>query len=267
VTRQVSTSPGHDSSAGKCITRHCAHSKRQCRRPAPTRHGNMRTSAAGSRETGLGLAGPPPVPAQGPGQRRDPRSRYGQGRLAGIAAHASDDPDGHRAEHALHTRSHMPGRRPPGPGCPAGTVRSGHDERLGALVMEGSPGNGELLPAADLAAGHIGDRYAISRAPARVNFTIGGNRHAHGRGQRPAQLATPDAGRDQSLQHALQNILTRTPCGRGSFPRRWRAARSRGCAVLRSKCRLAVWVGLGVLARPRRMPGCRDHRQLVALGG
>ena len=40
---------------------------------------------------------------------------------------------------------------------------------LGALVMEGSPGNGELLPAADLAAGHIGDRYAISPAPARVN--------------------------------------------------------------------------------------------------
>ena len=29
---------------------------------------------------------------------------------------------------------------------------------------------------------------------------------------------------------------------------------------------LAVWVGLGVLARPRRMPGCRDHRQLVAEG-
>ena len=35
---------------------------------------------------------------------------------------------------------------------------------LGALVMEGSPGNGELLPAADLTAGHISDRYAISPA-------------------------------------------------------------------------------------------------------
>ena len=228
----------------------------------------MRTSAAGSRETGLGLAGPPPVPAQGPGQRRDPRSRYGQGRLAGIAAHASDDPDGHRAEHALHTRSHMLGGDRLDLVVPQEPCDPGMMSALGALVMEGSPGNGELLPAADLAAGHIGDRYAISPAPARVNFTIGGNRHAHGRGQRPAQLATPDAGRDQSLQHALQNILTRTPCGRrGSFPRRWRAARSRGCAVLRSKCRLAVWVGLGVLARPRRMPGCRDHRQLVALGG
>ena len=84
---------------------------------------------------------------------------------------------------------------------------------LGAPVMEDSPGNGELLPAADLAADHISDRYAISPAPARASFTIGGNSHAHGRGQRPAQLATPDAGRDQSLQHALQNILTRTPCG------------------------------------------------------
>jgi hypothetical protein len=40
---------------------------------------------------------------------------------------------------------------------------------LGALVMEGSPGKGELLPAADLAASHIGDGHAISPAPARVN--------------------------------------------------------------------------------------------------
>jgi hypothetical protein len=230
----------------------------------------MRTSAGGSRRQawrGLGLAGQPPVPAHGPGQRRDPRSRYGQGRLAGIAAHASDDPDGHRAEHALHTRSHMLGGDRLDLVVPQEPCDPGMMSALGALVMEGSPGNGELLPAADLAADHISDRYAISPAPARVNFTIGSNRHAHGRGQRPAQLATPDAGRDQSLQHALQNILTRTPCGRrGCFPRRWRAARSRGCAVLRSKYGLAVWVGLGVLARPRRMPGCRDHRQLVALG-
>ena len=50
---------------------------------------------------------------------------------------------------------------------------------LGALVMENSPGNGELLPAADLAAGHIGDGYAVGPAPARVNLTIGSNRHAH----------------------------------------------------------------------------------------
>ena len=33
-------------------------------------------------------------------------------------------------------------------------------------------------------------------------------------------------------------------CRRGSFPRRCRAARSWGCAVLRSKYGLAVWVGL-----------------------
>jgi hypothetical protein len=39
-----------------------------------------------------------------------------------------------------------------------------------------------------------------------------------------------------------------------------------GCAVLRSKYGLAVWAGLGGLAWPRRMPGCRDHRQLIALG-
>jgi hypothetical protein len=82
------------------------------------------------------------------------------------------------------------GRRPPGPGCPAGTVRSGHDERPRALVMEGSPGNGELLPAADLAAGHISDGHAISPTPARVNFTIGGNRHAH---LHPTRPLTPDA--------------------------------------------------------------------------
>jgi hypothetical protein len=56
--------------------------------------------------------------------------------------------------------------------------------------MEGSPGNGELLPAADLAADHISDRYAISPAPARVNFTIGSNGHAH---LRPTNLLTPDA--------------------------------------------------------------------------
>ena len=44
---------------------------------------------------------------------------------------------------------------------------------LGALVTEGSPGNRELLPAADLAADHISDRYAISPAPARVNSPSG----------------------------------------------------------------------------------------------
>ena len=60
----------------------------------------------GNRPGAAEAAGQPPVPAQAAGQRPDPRSRYGQGRHAGIA---SDDPDGHRAEHALHTRSHMLG--------------------------------------------------------------------------------------------------------------------------------------------------------------
>ena len=53
--------------------------------------------------------------------------------------------------------------------------------------------------------------YAVGPAPARVNLTIGGNRHAHlhlarpphaGRGQRPALVVSPDIGRDQPLQHA-----------------------------------------------------------------
>src|SRR6266516_4280302 len=53
---------------------------------------------------------------------------------------------------------------------------------------------------------------------------------------------------------------------RGNFLRCWRAARSRGCAVLRSEYGLAVWVGLGVLAWRWGLPGCCAPWQLVALG-
>jgi hypothetical protein len=43
---------------------------------------------------------------------------------------------------------------------------------LGALVVEGSPGNGELLPAVDVATDHISGRSAISPVAARVNSTM-----------------------------------------------------------------------------------------------
>jgi hypothetical protein len=37
---------------------------------------------------------------------------------------------------------------------------------LGALIVERSPGDGELLPVADLAVGHLGDRDAGGSSPA-----------------------------------------------------------------------------------------------------
>jgi hypothetical protein len=55
-----------------------------------------------------GLEGQRPAPAQ---DNRVPStgSHGGQCRGAGVAVHASDEPDRHRAEHALHAGSHMVG--------------------------------------------------------------------------------------------------------------------------------------------------------------
>src|SRR6266699_869316 len=100
-------------------------------------------------------------------------------RAAGIAAKTVDHPDRHRAEHALHARTHMADRDrldlvvPQEPGHPSvmGT--------LGSLVMQRSPADRELLPVGDHAVDHAGDRDTIGAAPARVDLALGGDRNTH----------------------------------------------------------------------------------------
>lgn len=58
---------------------------------------------------------------------------------------------------------------------------------LGALIVQRSPADSELLPTGDLPVGHIGDGDAIGSSPARVHLTIGGDRHTH---PHPGRLLT-----------------------------------------------------------------------------
>jgi hypothetical protein len=50
---------------------------------------------------------------------------------------------------------------------------------LGALVVQRSPPDRELLPAGDLAADHAGDHDPIGAAPAPVDLALCGDRHTH----------------------------------------------------------------------------------------
>jgi len=81
-----------------------------------------------------------PAAGTGGGARAETRSALTirSGPPCGIAAHASDDPDGHRAEHALHTRSHMLGGDRLDLVVPQEPCDPGMMSALGALVMEGS---------------------------------------------------------------------------------------------------------------------------------
>jgi len=49
---------------------------------------------------------------------------------------------------------------------------------LGALVVQRSPADRELLQVGDLAVDHVGDRNTIGSSPARVDLALGGDRHA-----------------------------------------------------------------------------------------
>src|ERR1035438_9968264 len=50
---------------------------------------------------------------------------------------------------------------------------------FGPLVVQRSPGNGELLPVADLLVGHVGDRDPVGSSPARVDLAIICDWHAY----------------------------------------------------------------------------------------
>jgi hypothetical protein len=128
-----------------------------------------------------GLAGQQPAPVvSAPGNGSTERRSHGrEGRPAGIAAPAGGDPDRHRGEHALHAGPHvMDSDRldlvVPQEPCDPSVVGT-----LGPLVMQRSPADTELLPIADLAAGHLGDCHTVGSSPTWVNLAIGGDRHTH----------------------------------------------------------------------------------------
>src|ERR1019366_9874962 len=121
-----------------------------------------------------------------PGERPSSRLVAGRcwspgcaGRAAGVPANPGDDLYRHSAEHALHTGTHVAdGDRlhlvVPQEPCHPGVMGA-----LGALVVQRSPGDSELLPVADLAVGHVGDRDAVSTSPPQVDLAVGGDRHTH----------------------------------------------------------------------------------------
>src|ERR1019366_1095413 len=100
-------------------------------------------------------------------------------RAAGVPAKTVDDPNRHRAEHALHARTHMVDSDRLHLVVPEEPCHPGVMATLGPLVVQRSPGDGELLPLVDLAVGHVGDRDAVGPTPARVDLAIGGDRHTH----------------------------------------------------------------------------------------
>src|ERR1035438_844465 len=56
---------------------------------------------------------------------------------------------------------------------------------FGPLVVQRSPGDGELLPVADLFAGHVGDRDPVGSSPARVDLAIICDWHAYPHAGKP----------------------------------------------------------------------------------
>ncbi len=76
---------------------------------------------------------------------------------------------------------------------------------LGPLIVESPPGDRELLPVADLAAGHLGGRDPAGPPPARVNLAIGGDRQL----QRIRGPYPHAAGRDAHEKHVRYHQLRR----------------------------------------------------------
>src|SRR5271165_5288872 len=112
------------------------------------------------------------------------------GRAVGVAAQTGHDPDRHRTEHALHTGPHMVNADRLNPVIPQEPCHPGMMSTLGPLIVESSPGDRELLPVADLAVGHLGDRDAVGSPPARVNLAIGSDRYAYLHLDRPPRIST-----------------------------------------------------------------------------
>src|ERR1019366_3090108 len=97
----------------------------------------------------------------------------------GVPAGTGDDPYRHRAEHALHAGTHMANSHRVYLVVPQEPCHTGVMGTFGPLVVQRSPGNGELLPVADLLAGHVGDRDPVGSSPARVDLAIICDWHAY----------------------------------------------------------------------------------------
>lgn len=170
-------------------------------------------------------------------------------RAAGVPAKTGDDPYRYRAEHALHAGTHMAGSDNV-PGCPAGTVPPGRDG-LPRSPDQRSPGHSELLPVADLAVGHVGDRDAAScRKPPRGSPELRGYSRSRS---------------NQVLQSACDPGSGTAPgwlCGRRQRSRAHPGAR------LPADSKADVTVGLAVLQqaparlrRPAPSRACREDNQ------
>src|ERR1035438_6556933 len=119
---------------------------------------------------------------------------YGQGpgwsscrecRAVGVPAGTGDDPYRHRAEHALHAGTHMANSDRVYLVVPQEPCHTGVMGTFGPLVVQRSPGDGELLPVADLFAGHVGDRDPVRSSPARVDLAIICDWHAYPHAGKP----------------------------------------------------------------------------------
>src|SRR5450631_2447994 len=97
----------------------------------------------------------------------------------GVPAGTGDDPYRHRAEHALHAGTHMANSHRVYLVVPQEPCHTGVMGTFGPLVVQRSPGNGELLPVADLLIGHVGDRDPVGSSPARVDLAIICDWHAY----------------------------------------------------------------------------------------
>jgi hypothetical protein len=115
--------------------------------------------------------------------RAQPRRRWRSPcracRAAGVSAKASDESYRHRVEYALHAGSHVVDSDHLDLVVPQEPCHPGVMGSLGSLIVQRSPADGELLPVADLAVGHVGDRDAVGSSPSRVDLAISGDRHTH----------------------------------------------------------------------------------------
>ena len=103
----------------------------------------------------------------------------------GVPAGTGDDPYRHRAEHALHAGTHMANSDRVYLVVPQEPCHTGVMGTFGPLVVQRSPGNGELLPVADLLVGHVGDRDPVGSSPARVDLAIICDWHAYPHVEKP----------------------------------------------------------------------------------
>src|ERR1022692_4210061 len=116
-------------------------------------------------------------------------------RAVGAPAGTGDDPYRHRAEHALHAGTHMANSHRVYLVVPQEPCHTGVMGTFGPLVVQRSPGNGELLPVADLLVGHVGDRDPVGSSPARVDLAIICDWHAYPHVEKASSAEPGSSGR------------------------------------------------------------------------